>query len=431
MLDPKRIRSEPELLASKLEKRNFPLDVVWLGELDARRKEIQLAAEALRNERNARSREIGKARREGGDAAAAGILKSVSDIKSRLQQADGELQSLQEELRGYLLGVPNIPADEVPPGNDESANRLVSQWGKPREFDFPPRDHVAVGSGLASAPGEALDFAAASRMTGARFVVMQGVLARLHRALGQFMLDLHASRHGYTEINVPFLVNADSLTGTGQLPKFADDLFHLRGRQDYYLIPTAEVPVSNMVREQILDDAALPARWVCHSPCFRQEAGGYGVDARGMIRQHQFEKVELVQIVRPEDSRQALEELTGHAEAVLQALELPYRKVALCGGDLGFSASFTYDLEVWIPSQQRYREISSCSNFGDFQARRMQARWRNPATGKPEFVHTLNGSGLAIGRTLVAVLENCQDPDGGVTVPEVLRPRMDGVERLE
>ena len=429
MLDPKRIRSEPERLARKLEKRNFSLDVAWLGEFDARRKKIQLAAEALRNERNARSREIGKAKREGGDVA--GILQSVSDIKLRLERADEELQSLQEELRGYLLGVPNIPADEVPPGKDESANRLVSQWGSPREFDFPPRDHVAIGSGLASASGEALDFAAASRMTGARFVVMQGALARLHRALGQFMLDLHTAGHGYTEINVPFLVNADSLTGTGQLPKFADDLFQLRGKQDFYLIPTAEVPVSNMVREQILDAAALPARWVCHSPCFRQEAGGYGVDTRGMIRQHQFEKVELVQIVRPEGSQQALEELTGHAEAVLQALELPYRKVALCGGDLGFSAGFTYDLEVWIPSQRCFREISSCSNFGDFQARRMQARWRNPASGKPEFVHTLNGSGLAIGRSLVAVLENCQDAGGGVIVPEALRPYMNGVKRLE
>ncbi len=429
MLDPRRIRSEPELLAGKLEKRNFRLDVAWLGKLDARRKEIQLAAEALRNERNVRSREIGKARREGRDAT--GILESVSDIKSRLERAEEELRSLQEELRGYLLGVPNIPADEVPPGNDDSANRLVLQWGSPREFDFPPRDHVIIGSGLSSGTGEALDFVAASRMTGARFVVMQGALARLHRALGQFMLDLHSGRHGYSEINVPFLVNADSLTGTGQLPKFADDLFHLRGKQDWYLIPTAEVPVSNMAREQILDAAALPARWVCHSPCFRQEAGGYGIDTRGMIRQHQFEKVELVQIVRPEDSRQALEELTGHAEAVLQALELPYRKVALCGGDLGFSASFTYDLEVWIPSQQCYREISSCSNFGDFQARRMQARWRNPAADKPEFVHTLNGSGLAIGRSLVAVLENCQDADGGVMVPEVLRPYMNGVERLE
>ena len=429
MLDPKRIRSEPELLAGKLEKRNFRLDVTWLGKLDARRKEIQLAAEALRNERNVRSREIGKARREGRDAAA--ILESVSDIKSRLERTEEELQSLQDELRGYLLGVPNVPADEVPPGNDDSANRLVLQWGSPPEFDFPPRDHVAIGSGLASGAGEALDFAAASRMTGARFVVMQGALAKLHRALGQFMLDLHTSRHGYSEINVPFLVNADALTGTGQLPKFAEDLFHLQGRQGYYLIPTAEVPVSNMVREQILDAAALPARWVCHSPCFRQEAGGYGADTRGMIRQHQFEKVELVQIVRPEASQQALEELTGHAEAVLRALDLPYRKVTLCGGDLGFSASFTYDLEVWIPSQQCYREISSCSNFGDFQARRMQARWRNPATGKPEFVHTLNGSGLAIGRSLVAVLENCQDADGGVMVPEVLRPYMNGVERLE
>ena len=429
MLDPKRVRTEAELLAGKLAKRQFELDVAYLGGLDARRREIQLATEALRQERNSRSREIGKARQEGRDPGE--ILESVADIKSRLEAADEELRSLQEEFRNYLLGVPNIPADEAPAGSDESANRLVSEWGSPREFDFPVRDHVAIGAGLTAAHGDALDFAAASRMTGAKFVVMQGALARLHRALGQFMLDLHTREHAYTEINVPFMVNADSLTGTGQLPKFADDLFHLGGKQDFYLIPTAEVPVTNMVREQILEADSLPGRWVCHSPCFRQEAGGYGADTRGMIRQHQFEKVELVQVVRPEDSAAALEQLTSHAERVLQLLELPYRKVALCGGDLGFSASFTYDLEVWIPSQKRFREISSCSNFGDFQARRMRARWRNPASGKPEFVHTLNGSGLAIGRALVAVLENFQDADGGVCLPEFLRRYMGGLTRLD
>lgn len=429
MLDPKRIRSEPETLARKLEKRNFKLDVAYLGELDARRKEIQLASEALQNERNSRSKEIGKARQEGKDASE--ILRSMSDIKSRLELAQQQLQSLQDEFRDYLLGVPNIPADEAPAGDDESANRLVLEWGHPPEFDFPVKDHVALGAALSAGMGEALDFGSASRMTGARFVVMQGAVARLHRALGQFMLDLHTREHGYTEINVPFMVNADSLTGTGQLPKFADDLFHVQGKQDFYLIPTAEVPVTNMVREQILDAGALPLRWVCHTPCFRQEAGGYGVDTRGMIRQHQFEKVELVQVTRPEDSVQALEDLTAHAEKVLQLLELPYRKVVLCGGDLGFSASHTYDLEVWLPSQQCYREISSCSNFGDFQARRMQARWRNPATGKPEFAHTLNGSGLAIGRTLVAVLENFQNPAGGVEVPAVLQQYMEGLQRLE
>jgi len=428
MLDPKRIRSEPEQVAASLARRGFRLDVAWLGELDAKRREIQLAAEALRHERNLRSKQIGQAKREGGDAGE--IMAAVSGIKSRLEELDGQLQALQEELRDYLLGVPNIPADEVPAGEDESANRPVSEWGSPRQFDFPARDHVEIGAGLAGAAGEALDFTAASRMTGARFVVMQGGLARLHRALGQFMLDLHSREHGYTEINVPFLVNADSLTGTGQLPKFADDLFRLRGRQDYYLIPTAEVPVTNMARERILEADALPLRWVAHTPCFRQEAGGYGADTRGMIRQHQFEKVELVQICRPQDSAAALDALTGHAERALQLLELPYRKVALCGGDLGFSASFTYDLEVWIPSQRCYREISSCSNFGDFQARRMQARWRNPESGKPEFVHTLNGSGLAIGRALVAVLENCQDAEGGVAVPQVLRQYMGGLQRL-
>ncbi|MYK04227.1 MAG: serine--tRNA ligase, partial [Gammaproteobacteria bacterium] len=374
-------------------------------------------------------KEIGKAKQEGRDVSE--ILRTMSDLKSRLEESQRQLQVLQDEFRDYLLGVPNVPADEVPEGDGETANRLESEWGHPPQFDFPVKDHVEIGAGLAAGTGEALDFAAASRMTGARFVVMQGPVARLHRALGQFMLDLHVREHGYTEINVPFIVNADSLVGTGQLPKFAEDQFKLQGKQDFYLIPTAEVPVTNMVQDQILDAGELPARWVCHTPCFRQEAGGYGVDTRGMIRQHQFEKVELVQITRPEDSAAALEELTGHAERVLQLLELPYRKVALCGGDLGFSANFTYDLEVWLPSQQCYREISSCSNFDEFQARRMQARWRNPASGKPEFVHTLNGSGLAIGRTLVAILENCQDAEGRVGVPRALRPYMDGVERLE
>ncbi len=429
MLDPRRIRSEADALAGKLEKKKFALDVKYLVDLDARRKEIQLAAEALQNERNSRSKEIGKAKQEGRDVS--DILRSMSDLKSRLEDAQQQLQVLLDEFRDYLLSVPNIPSDEVPEGEGEGDNRLVLEWGQPREFDFPVKDHVEIGAGLQAGLGEALDFAAASLMTGARFVVMQASVARLHRALGQFMLDMHTRDHGYTEISVPFIVNADSLVGTGQLPKFADDQFQLQGKQDFYLIPTAEVPVTNMVRDRILDAGALPARWVCHTPCFRQEAGGYGVDTRGMIRQHQFEKVELVQIARPEDSIAALEELTGHAERVLQMLELPYRKVALCGGDLGFSANFTYDLEVWLPSQQCYREISSCSNFDEFQARRMQARWRNPASGKPEFVHTVNGSGLAIGRTLVAVLENYQDAEGGVGVPPALRPYMEGVERLE
>ncbi len=429
MLDPKRIRSEAALLAAKLAKRRFALDVEYLARLDEQRKQLQLRSETLQNERNRRSREIGQARRQGRDASE--IQNSVAGIKSELEQAQGQLEDLQNEFRDYLLGVPNIPSDDVPEGDDESANRLESTWGEPRQFDFPPKDHVDLGTGLASGAGEGLDFAAASRMTGARFVVLQGAAARLHRALAQFMLDLHGGEHGYREINVPFLVNSDSLVGTGQLPKFGEDLFQIEGKHDFCLIPTAEVPVTNMVRQQIIEAKALPLRWVCHTPCFRREAGGYGIDTRGMIRQHQFEKVELVQIVRPEDSAAALEELTGHAERVLQLLELPYRKVALCGGDLGFSASFTYDLEVWLPSQRRYREISSCSNFGDFQARRMKARWRNPATGKPEFVHTLNGSGLAVGRALVAVLENYQDAEGGVTVPKALRGYLQGAERLE
>ncbi len=429
MLDPRQIRSEAESLARKLKKRNFTLDTQYLGDLDARRKKIQLAAEALQNERNSRSREIGKARQEGRDATE--ILGAMAALKTQLEASRRQLQVLQDEFRDCLLRIPNIPADAVPAGAGEADNRLVLEWGRPREFDFPAKDHVEIGAGLAAGPGAALDFAAAGRMAGARFVVMQAAVARLHRALGQFMLDLHIREHGYTEINVPFIVNADALTGTGQLPRFADDQFRLQGKQDFYLIPTAEVPVTNMVRDQILDAGALPARWVCHSPCFRLEAGGYGVDTRGMIRQHQFEKVELVQITRPGDSAAALEELAGHAERVLRLLELPYRKVALCGGELGFSANFTYDLEVWLPSRQRYREISSCSNFDAFQARRMQARWRNPASGKPEFVHTLNGSGLAVGRTLAAVLENFQDADGGVAVPRVLRPYMAGVERLE
>ena len=429
MLDPKLIRSELATLAARLEKKKFMLDVTLLKDLEYERREIQRLTESLRNERKMFSRDIGKARQEGRDDGY--LMAAVSITKERLEKEELQLRELQDKLRAYLLRVPNVPVDAVPEGDDASANQVVSEWGSPREYEFRVRDHVEIGAGLTGIAGDALDFTAASRMTGARFTVMQGGLARLHRALGQFMLDLHAREHGYTEINVPFMVNADALTGTGQLPKFADDLFHLQGKHEYFLIPTAEVPVTNMVREQILDAGALPLRWVCHTPCFRQEAGGYGVDARGMIRQHQFEKVELVQVCRPEDSATALEALTGHAERVLQLLELPYRKVALCGGDLGFSASFTYDLEVWIPTQNCYREISSCSNFGDFQARRMQARWRNPATGKPELVHTLNGSGLAIGRTLVAVLENCQDADGGVCVPQVLRKYMDGLERLE
>jgi len=341
-----------------------------------------------------------------------------------VQAAEAQLETIQSQLTALQMGLPNLLDASVPEGRDESANVEVRRFGTPRQFDFEPQDHVALGEKLG------MDFEAASRISGARFVVMTGTLARLHRALTQFMLDLHVGTHGYREAYVPYLVHANALLGTGQLPKFAQDLFAVSGDPGFFLIPTAEVPVTNLVRDQILENESLPLRYVAHTPCFRSEAGAAGKDTRGMIRQHQFEKVELVHIVRPEESYAALEVLTGHAEAVLQALELPYRVLALCAGDVGFASAKTYDLEVWLPSQQRYREISSCSNFESFQARRLQARWRNPATGKPELVHTLNGSGLAVGRTLVAVLENYQQADGSVLVPSVLRPYLAGLERL-
>ena len=353
-------------------------------------------------------------------------MQEVANLGAALKQAETELEQIQAELSGILLGVPNIPHASVPEGKDENANREVRRHGEPKPIDFTPKDHVDLGTGLGQ-----MDFELATKITGARFVVMQGALAQLHRALIQFMLDLHTREHGYTETYVPYLVNADSLRGTGQLPKFEADLFALRGEQAFYLIPTAEVPVTNLVRDSILESAQLPRKHVCHTPCFRSEAGSYGKDTRGMIRQHQFEKVELVQFVRPQDSYAALEELTGHAEMVLRKLGLPYRVMALCTGDIGFSAAKTYDLEVWLPGQQKYREISSCSNFEDFQARRMQARWRNPETGKPELLHTLNGSGLAVGRTLVAIMENYQQKDGSIVIPEVLRPYLGGRDRIE
>jgi seryl-tRNA synthetase len=349
-------------------------------------------------------------------------MAAVGKLGDELKDAEQALIGIQQEMENILLGVPNIPHGSTPVGRSEEENVEVRRWGMPRQFDFTPKDHVDVGEKLGL-----LDFDTAAKITGSRFALMSGPLARMHRALIQFMLDLHSSEHGYTETYVPYLVNADSLRGTGQLPKFAEDLFKLQGEQEYYLIPTAEVPVTNIVRDVIVDDAQMPRRFVCHTPCFRSEAGSYGRDTRGMIRQHQFEKVELVQIVRAQDSYRALEELVGHAEKVLQLLNLPYRTMALCTGDIGFSSAKTYDLEVWLPGQQKYREISSCSNFEDFQARRLQARWRNPETGKPELVHTLNGSGLAIGRTLVAILENYQQADGSVTVPDVLKPYMGGV----
>ena len=424
MLDPKIIRSDADQIAKALRKKKFELDVVRLAELDSQRKVLQTDTEALQNERNQRSKSIGKAKAAGEDVSE--ILQSMEGIKSELDTKKEQLNLLQKELGDYLLTVPNVPSESVPEGVDESDNEEISRWGTPKTFDFAVKDHAELGEALE----QGLDFEAATKITGSRFAVMTGRTAQLHRALIQFMLDTHTLKHGYTEVNVPYLVNAESLMGTGQLPKFEADLFKLRGDQEYYLIPTAEVPVTNLVRDQIVDVDLLPLKFACHSPCFRSEAGSYGKDTKGMIRQHQFEKVELVQAVRPQDSDSALEELTSNAETILQLLELPYRKVILCGGDTSFSAAKTYDLEVWLPSQNCYREISSCSSFADFQARRMQARWRNPETGKPELLHTINGSGLAVGRTLVAILENGQLEDGSIQIPKVLQAYMNGIELL-
>lgn len=420
MLDPRLLRNELETVAQQLARRGMQLDTAHISGLESRRKALQITTQELQNERNSRSKGIGQAKAAGEDIKP--LLAEVSDLGERLKAAEEELQSVQQLLREISLGLPNLPHPDVPEGRDEADNREERRWGEPARFDFEPKDHVDLGA------NKGMDFEAGAKIAGSRFVTLQGPLARLQRALTQFMLDLHTSEHGYTETYVPFLVNADSLQGTGQLPKFEEDLFALKGEQAYYLIPTAEVPVTNLVRDEIIEDADMPKRWVAHTPCFRSEAGSYGRDTRGMIRQHQFEKVEMVQVVRPSESEAALEQLTAHAESVLQRLELPYRLVTLCTGDLGFSAVKTYDLEVWLPGQGRYREISSCSNFQDFQARRLQARWRNPETGKPELVHTINGSGLAVGRALVAVMENHQDADGNITVPEALLPYMGGLE---
>ncbi len=423
MLDPRLLRTELDQVAADLARRGIVLDTAELVALEEQRKALQVEVQDLQNLRNTRSKAIGRAKAQGEDAAA--LMAEVSDLGERLKAAEVALQTVQQDLARIGLGLPNRPHASVPDGRDESANCEVRRWGEPRRFSFPVRDHVDLG--VASG---AMDFDAAAKIAGSRFVVLNGPLARLQRALIQFMLDVHTTEHGYTEVYVPFLVNADSLRGTGQLPKFEADLFRVGDEAGYYLIPTAEVPVTNLVRDCILSDQELPRRWVAHTPCFRSEAGSYGKDTRGMIRQHQFEKVELVQVVRPEESYAALEGLTQHAEAILQRLGLPYRVVALCAGDLGFAAAKTYDLEVWLPGQETYREISSCSNFEDFQARRLLARWRNPATGKPELVHTLNGSGLAVGRTLVALIENYQEADGRVRIPEVLRPYVSGREWL-
>ncbi len=423
MLDPKLLRTEPDRVAANLARRGFMLDVAALAALEERRKDIQVRTDALRAERNARSKAIGKAKAGGEDVGP--LLAQVESLGSDLATAEKDLADVGATVDAFALGLPNLLHESVPDGRDENANVEVRRRGEPAMPAFAARDHVAIGEGLGG-----LDFEAAGRISGARFAVMHGGVARLHRALAQFMLDLHTSEHGYREAYVPYLVSRQTLTGTGQLPKFEQDLFRLAGENELFLIPIAEVPVTNLVRDAILPAESLPLRFVAHTPCFRSEAGAYGKDTRGMIRQHQFDKVEMVHIVRPEDSYAALEQMTSHAEAVLARLGLPYRVVALCAGDVGFGAAKTYDLEVWLPGQAKYREISSCSNCESFQARRMQARWRNPATGKPELVHTLNGSGVAVGRALVAVLENYQQADGSVVVPDALRPYMGGLEVL-
>ncbi len=423
MLDSKSLRADLQATAANLARRGFQLDVERVQRIEERRKQLQVDADKLRAQRNAGAKAVGMAKAKGEDVAP--LLAQAEGLAAQLAQAESALNALQAELTDLQLGLPNLLHASVPEGRDENANVEVRRWGEPRRFDFEPKDHVAVGEPLG------MDFEGAGKISGARFVVMGGALARLHRALIQFMLDLHTSKHGYREMYVPYLVNQDTLTGTGQLPKFKQDLFAIEGEQHFYLIPTAEVPVTNLVRDKILAPEELPLKMTAHTPCFRSEAGAHGKDTRGMIRQHQFEKVELVHIVKASESYAALEELTANAEKVLQALKLPYRVLALCAGDVGFGSAKTYDLEVWLPSQQKYREISSCSNCEAFQARRMQARWRNPETGKPELVHTLNGSGVAIGRALVAILENYQRADGSVGIPEALQPYMGGVTVLK
>jgi seryl-tRNA synthetase len=423
MLEPKKLRQELDDTAMRLARRGYRLDVAALRELEHERKTLQIETQNLQNARNACSKSIARAKAQGEDMTP--LLKDVAQLGERLKHSQSRLNTIQVRLSEIQLELPNLPDDSVPEGLDESHNLEIRHWGDIPRFDFKPLDHVELGERHGG-----LDFKVASKIAGSRFVVIQGALARLHRALIQFMLDVQIQEHGYQEVYMPYMVNADSLLGTGQLPKFEQDLFKLAGEFAYYLIPTAEVPVTNLVRGEIIEAEALPLKYVCHTPCFRSEAGAYGKDTRGMIRQHQFEKVELVHMVKPQDSWQALEALTQHAEAILQKLGLPYRVVALCAGDLGFSAAKTYDLEVWLPGQSRYREISSCSNFLDFQARRMKARWRNPQTGKPQLLHTLNGSGLAVGRTLVAVMENYQNDRGQILIPEAVQPYMSGVRLI-
>lgn len=423
MLDPKLIRSDLNSVAEQLKKRNFKLDVTVLENLETKRKAVQVQTEELQNERNTKSKSIGKAKAAGDDIKP--LLDEVAGLGDKLDAAKAELSEVQQEMDAILMGIPNLLHESVPVGKDESDNIEIRKWGEPKTFDFEVKDHVDLGD-----VNGWLDFETASKLTGSRYVVMHGQMAKLHRALIQFMLDVHTNEHGYTEVYVPYIVNSDSLRGTGQLPKFEEDLFCVDKEAGQYLIPTAEVPVTNIARDEIYEATDLPIKMTSHTPCFRSEAGSYGRDTRGMIRQHQFDKVEMVQLVSADKAWDALEELTLHAEAILQKLELPYRTVILCSGDVGFSAAKTYDLEVWLPGQQAYREISSCSCFGDFQARRMQARVRNAETNKPELLNTVNGSGLAIGRTLVAVLENYQQADGSILIPEVLKPYMGGLEKL-
>jgi seryl-tRNA synthetase len=423
MLDPKLLRGQLQDVADRLASRGYALDVARLEALETQRKAVQTRTEQLQAERNARSKSIGQAKARGEDTAP--LMADVERMASELASGKVELDNIQGELDAILLGIPNLPHESVPVGEDEDGNVVVRSWGTPTAFDFPVQDHVALGEKFGW-----MDFETAAKLSGARFALLRGPIARLHRALAQFMINLHVAEHGYEEAYTPYLVQAPALQGTGQLPKFEEDLFKIarEGEADLYLIPTAEVSLTNIVAGEILDPKVLPLKFVAHTPCFRSEAGASGRDTRGLIRQHQFDKVEMVQVVEPSKSMEALESLTANAERILQALELPYRVLALCTGDMGFSAVKTYDLEVWVPSQDKFREISSCSNTGDFQARRMQARWRNPETGKPELVHTLNGSGLAVGRTLVAVLENYQQADGSIRIPQVLKPYMAGLE---
>jgi seryl-tRNA synthetase len=424
MLDPKLLRSDLDQVVEKLKIKNFDFDADEFRKLEEERKRLQVSTQNLQGERNSRSRAIGDAKGRGEDIQP--LLDEVASLGDQLKAAEAELEALQSNLDALLSGIPNIPDESVPAGNSEDDNIEVMTWGEIPKFDFEVRDHIDIGEALGG-----LNFERAAKLSGARFVSMTGPLVSMHRALIQFMINQHILHHGYTEAYTPYLVNANALYGTGQLPKFEQDLFHIKTENhDLYLIPTAEVPVTNFVAGTIQDADKLPLKYVAHTPCFRSEAGSYGRDTRGMIRQHQFEKVELVQIVRPQDSMAALDALTGHAETILQMLGLAYRKVILCGGDLGFASTKTYDLEVWLPGQDAYREISSCSNMTDFQARRMQARWRNPETGKPELVHTLNGSGLAVGRTLIAIIENYQQADGSIRVPEVLQPYLHGMTEI-